>query len=48
VRLQNEPARAIERPWRCEVFDMATITKVRKQIARASALRGWRMRYYMQ
>jgi hypothetical protein len=29
------------------VFDMETINKVRKQLER-SALKGWRMRYYMQ
>jgi hypothetical protein len=29
------------------VFDMVTIAKVRKQLER-SAIRGWRMRYYMQ
>jgi hypothetical protein len=29
------------------VFDMKGITKVRKQLER-SALKGWRMRYYMQ
>jgi hypothetical protein len=29
------------------VFDMETIAKVRKQLER-SAIKGWRMRYYMQ
>jgi hypothetical protein len=29
------------------VFDMSTISKVRKQLER-SAIKGWRMRYYMQ
>jgi hypothetical protein len=47
VRNGNEPARAIARPSRCEVFDMSTISKVRKQLER-SAIKGWRMRYYMQ
>jgi hypothetical protein len=35
------------RPCRCEEFDMSTISKVRKLLER-SALKGWRMRYYMQ
>jgi hypothetical protein len=30
------------------VFDMATMTKVRNKIERVSALKGWRMRWYMQ
>jgi len=30
------------------VFDMATMTKVRKKLERVSALNGWRMRWYMQ
>jgi hypothetical protein len=28
--------------------DMATITKVRNKFERVSALKGWRMRWYMQ
>jgi hypothetical protein len=28
--------------------DMATITKVRNKLERVSALKGWRMRWYMQ
>jgi len=27
---------------------MATITKVRNKLERVSALKGWRMRWYMQ
>jgi hypothetical protein len=30
------------------VSDMATIKKVRNKLERSSALRGWRMRWYMQ
>jgi hypothetical protein len=30
------------------VFDMATMTKVRKKLERVSVLNGWRMRWYMQ
>jgi hypothetical protein len=30
------------------VLSMATMTKLRKQIERVSALNGWRMRWHMQ
>jgi hypothetical protein len=30
------------------VFDMATKTTVREKLERISALKGWRMRWYMQ
>jgi hypothetical protein len=30
------------------VLPMATMTKLRKQIERVSALNGWRMRWHMQ
>jgi hypothetical protein len=33
---------------RYEVHHMATITKLRNKIEHVSALKGWRMRWYMQ
>jgi hypothetical protein len=30
------------------VLTMATMTKVRNKLERVSALKGWRMRWYMQ
>jgi hypothetical protein len=48
VMKQTTIRRGHSSPRRCEVFDMATITKVRKQIERVSALKGWRMRWHMQ
>jgi hypothetical protein len=47
-RNANQPARRFGARPEHEVFDMATMTKVRKQIERVSALRGWRMRWHMQ
>jgi hypothetical protein len=44
---ENDPA-GTSCPRRCEVFEMATITKVRNKLERVSALKGWRMRWYMQ
>jgi len=43
-----DPAPACGSARRRKVCDMATITKVRKKLERSSALRGWRMRWYMQ
>jgi hypothetical protein len=31
-----------------EVLTMATMTNVRNKLERVSALKGWRMRWYMQ
>ena len=50
------PPSEIETDWhgrqharpRYEVHHMATITKLRNKIEHVSALKGWRMRWYMQ
>jgi len=48
MRPRNAIRRGPSRPRRSEVFDMATMTKVRKKLERVSVLNGWRMRWYMQ
>jgi hypothetical protein len=49
ARDRKPPAPAALWPRReNEVLPMATMTKLRKQIERMSALNGWRMRWHMQ
>jgi hypothetical protein len=47
VRLQPRSGAAVNARADVRCPNMETINKVRKQLER-SALKGWRMRYYMQ
>jgi hypothetical protein len=47
VRLQPRSGAAVNARADVRCSNMETINKVRKQLER-SALKGWRMRYYMQ
>lgn len=47
--MRNEPdRRSLDQARRETRYTMATITKLAHRIQHVSALKGWRMRWYMQ